>query len=97
VRAPPSFTFVLLGARHFDRLRGDARVRAFLEGAGPAAIGAILGTAVPLTLALRQPWQFAVLAAAAVANFLLRRSVVTTLLGAAMIGAVGVWLGAPLP
>src|SRR4029077_17687698 len=53
----PSFAFVLLGARHFDRLRGNPGVLAFLDGAGPAAIGAILGSAVPLALALSEPWQ----------------------------------------
>ena len=58
----PSFAFVLLGARHFERLRADRRVRAFLDGAGPAAIGAILGSAVPLAAALSEPWQGAVLA-----------------------------------
>ncbi len=49
----PSFLFVLLGAAHFDRLRSSARARAFLNGAGPAAIGTILGVAIPLALALR--------------------------------------------
>jgi hypothetical protein len=43
----PSFAFVLLGARHFDTLRGNARVQAFLTGAGPAVIGAITGSAIP--------------------------------------------------
>ena len=41
------------------------RARAFLDGAGPAAIGAILGSAIPLARALDEPWQYAVLAAAA--------------------------------
>ena len=31
----PSFAFVLLGARHFGRLRDDRRAAAFLGGAGP--------------------------------------------------------------
>ena len=57
----PSFTFVLLGAGRFDRLRQDPRALAFLGGAGPAAIGAIVGSAVPLGLALSEPWQGAVL------------------------------------
>ena len=39
-------------------------MRAFLDGAGPAAIGAILGSAIPLALALSEAWQWAVLAAA---------------------------------
>jgi chromate transporter len=93
----PSFTFVMLGAPHFDRLRDDWRARALLNGAGPAAIGAILGVAVPLALALEQAWQYAILAAAAVVIFALRRSVVTTLIGAGIVGAIAVQLGAPLP
>ena len=39
----PSFVFVLLGGRQFDRVRASDRAQAFLAGAGPAAIGAILG------------------------------------------------------
>ena len=93
----PSFTFVLAGARHFDRLRANPLARAFLAGAGPAAIGAILGAAVPLALALSEPWQLAVLGAAAIALLALRRGVVVTLLGAALAGLVAAQLGAPLP
>jgi chromate transporter len=93
----PSFLFVMLGARHFDRLRADQRVRAFLDGAGPAAIGAILGSAVPLARALAQPWQFAVLAGAAVPLLVLRRGVVPTLLCAGAVGAVVALAGGPLP
>jgi chromate transporter len=93
----PSFSFVLLGASHFDRLRGDTRARAFLNGAGPAAIGAIIGAAVPLALALHQPWQYTVLAAAAIALLPLRRPVVVTLIGAGLVGAIAGQLGAPLP
>jgi chromate transporter len=93
----PSFLFVLFGAPRFDSLRHDVRVRAFLDGAGPAAIGAILGVAIPLALALREPWQFGVLAGAAVVLFAFRRGVVFTLLFAAAAGVVAVQLGAPLP
>ncbi len=93
----PSFSFVLLGARRFDRLRHNARVQAFLGGAGPAAIGAIMGAAIPLALALDEWWQFGVLAGAAVVLFVLRRGVVTTLLLAGAVGLVAGQLGAPLP
>jgi chromate transporter len=93
----PSFAFVLLGARHFDDLRANRRARAFLDGAGPAAIGAILGAAVPLALDLGEAWQYAVLAAAACSLLVLRRSAVVTLLTAGIIGLVAVQLGAPLP
>jgi len=93
----PSFAFILLGAHRFDRLRDNQRVRAFLDGAGPAAIGAILGSAVPLALALTRPWQYAVLAGAAVLLFPLRRGVVLTLLAAGAVGVVLGLAGTPLP
>jgi len=93
----PSFSFVLLGARRFDALRNNIRARAFLGGAGPAAIGAIIGVAIPLALALDEWWQVAVLAGAAVALLVLRRGVVTTLLAAAAAGVVAALVGAPLP
>ncbi len=93
----PSFAFVLLGARRFDALRNNVRVRAFLGGAGPAAIGAIIGVAIPLALALDEWWQFGVLAGAAVSVLVFRRGVVTTLLAAGAVGAVAGLVGAPLP
>src|SRR5258708_14305808 len=58
--APP-FAFVLGGAPHFAALRRNARVQAFLTGAGPSAIGAIAGSTVPLGLRLTRLWQVAVL------------------------------------
>jgi chromate transporter len=93
----PSFSFILIGADRFDRLRRNARVRAFLDGAGPAAIGAILGSAIPLARALSEPWQFAVLAAAAVVLLVLRRGVVVTLVAAGCVGALLGAAGGPLP
>jgi chromate transporter len=93
----PSFIFVCAGARHLQALRQNAAVRAFLDGAGPAAIGAILGVAIPLASALGEPWQLVVLAGAAMLLLVLRRGVVTTLLVAAFVGIVAVQLGAPLP
>ena len=93
----PSFTFVLLGAGRFDRLRGNQRAQAFLSGAGPAAIGAILGSAIPLALALTQIWQYAVLAGAAILLLALRRGVVLTLLAAAAVGVVIGLAGGPVP
>jgi len=83
----PSFAFILFGAHRFDQIRGDHRARAFLDGAGPAAIGAIYGSAIPLTRALTHDWQYAVLAGALILLLLLRRGVVLTLLCA---GAAGV-------
>jgi chromate transporter len=93
----PSFCFVLLGARYFDRIRADHRARAFLDGAAPAAIGAILGSAVALASALSQPWQYAVLAAAAIMLLALKRGVVLTLLTGGAGGIVLAAAGLPLP
>ncbi len=93
----PSFAFVLLGARRFDALRANPRARAFLAGAGPAAIGAILGSAIPLTRAISESWQYGVLAGAAVLLLALRRSVVLTLLCAAAAGTIVVLAGGPIP
>jgi chromate transporter len=93
----PSFWFILIGADRFDRLRANARVRAFLDGAGPAALGAIVGSAVPLAAALQEGWQVAVLAGAAAALLVLRRGVVGTLLLAAAAGLVVALAGGPLP
>ncbi|MBV9208717.1 MAG: chromate efflux transporter [Actinobacteria bacterium] len=93
----PSFVFVLGGARHFSILRASRHAQAFLDGAGPAAIGAILGSAVPLAAALSQPWQYAVLAGAAALLLGLRRGVVFTLLTAAASGLLIALAGGPLP
>ena len=84
----PSFAIVLLGGRYFAQLRGNQRARFFLDGAGPAAIGAILGSAVTLTAELSHPWQYPVLAAALVLLLPLRRGVVLALLTAAAVGVV---------
>ena len=93
----PSFSFVLLGADGFNRLLANRPVRAFLDGAGPAAIGAILGVAIPLARALSEPWQYLVLAGAALLLFLLRRGVVPTLLLAGAAGAIVALAGGQLP
>ena len=93
----PSFSFVLLGARHFDRLRRNPHVLAFLDGAGPGAIGAIIGSAIPLGLALKEPWQAAVLGGAGIALLIARRSVVLTLVLAGAVGASLGLLGAGIP
>jgi chromate transporter len=93
----PSFAFVLLGGARFDRLRGNSHARGFLDGAGPAAIGAILGSAFPLARALQQPWQFAVLGGAGILLLGLRRGAVATLLVAAAAGVLIALAGGPIP
>ena len=93
----PSFAFVLGGARYFSVLRASRYAQLFLDGAGPAAIGAILGSAVLLAGALSQLWQYAVLAGAAVLLLGLKRGVVVTLLAAAATGLGVALAGGPLP
>jgi chromate transporter len=93
----PSFAFVLAGGARFDRLRGNVQARAFLDGAGPAAIGAIFGSAIVLARALTEVWQYGMLAAASILLLALRRGVVVTLLLAGAAGAVVALAGGPLP
>jgi hypothetical protein len=77
-----SFSFILIGGSRFERLRNNDNAQAFLDGAGPAAIGAILGVAIPLAGALHQTWQFVLLALAAVALLAFKRGVVQNVLTA---------------
>ena len=93
----PSFSFILLGGGRFERLRGNHHARAFLDGAGPAAIGAILGSAVTLAGGIDETWQIPVLAAAAVTLLVARRGVVETLVASGGVGAALALAGAPLP
>ncbi|HEV7963427.1 MAG TPA: chromate efflux transporter [Actinoplanes sp.] len=92
----PSFLFVIVGARHFDTLRANATVQAFLIGAGACAIGAIGGSAISLALAIGHLWQWAVLALAAGWVLALRRGVVSALLGSAALGALAALAGFPV-
>ncbi len=93
----PSFAFVLLAGRRFDGLRELPRPRAFLDGAGPAAIGAIAGAAVTLASVLAERWQIAELAAAVIVLLVLNRGVLFTLVTAAAIGVALALAGAPVP
>ena len=92
----PSFLVIALGGDRFRDLRENAAARAFLDGAGPAAIGAIIGAAVPLADALSEPWQVAV-AVAAAAALLLRRAPILVLLAGALCGLLALAAGADMP
>jgi chromate transporter len=92
----PSFAFILGGATHFSALRSNRRAQSFLGGAGPAAVGAIAGAAIPLALAISEAWQVVILVGAFAAIVALRRSVVLTLMAAGVVGAIGAVLGLPL-
>jgi chromate transporter len=91
----PSFCFIIAGAPHFDRLRADTRIQAFLTGAGAAVIGAIAGSAIPLGRELAHLWQLGVLGLAAVWLLALRRGVVPALLAAGVLGVIAVTAGSP--
>jgi chromate transporter len=90
----PSFLFVLAGGPRFDRIRSNALMQSFLTGAGPAVIGAIAGSTIPLGLAFQVPWQIPILAGAFVWLFAVRRGVVTCLALAAAAGLVVALAGA---
>ena len=92
----PSFVFILLGAPRFELLRASATVRGFLAGAGPAAIGGIAGSAVPLGLALGHVWQVGVLAVAAAWLLLAGRGIVGALTASAGLGVLAVFAGMPM-
>ena len=92
----PSFAAVGVFGRRFAQLRESFSARAFLDGAGPAAVGAILGASIPLVRALEEGWQWAVLAAAAIA-LALGRPAFWALAGGAVAGLVAMWAGAAVP
>jgi chromate transporter len=77
--------------RRFDRLRTNPRARAFLDGAGPAAVGAIFGAAVPLAGGIEDAWQYVVLGLAALA-LALGRSAFWVLVGGALAGLLSLAL-----
>ena len=62
----PSFLFVLLGAGRFEELRHRPGPRAFLDGAGPAAVGAIFGAALLLAPQAFSTWWQAIVIVVAV-------------------------------
>jgi chromate transporter len=92
----PSFLFVLVGAPHFEQIRANRSVEAFLTGAGPAVIGAIAGSAIPLGLAFQHLWQIPVLVGALLWLFAARRAVVSGLLFAGGVGVLLAISGVPV-
>ncbi|MCU0258561.1 MAG: chromate efflux transporter [Solirubrobacteraceae bacterium] len=93
----PSFFLILFGHSRFLALRTNVTARAFLDGAGPAAVGAIFGAFVPLASGVDLTWQWVLAGAAGVALLALRTPVAWTLVAAALVGALAAVAGAPLP
>ncbi|HEY5274208.1 MAG TPA: chromate efflux transporter [Acidimicrobiales bacterium] len=92
----PSFLFVLLGGPRFDQIRSNSGIQSFLTGAGPAVIGAIAGSSIPLGLAFQHDSQIPVLAGAVVWLFALRRGVVSGLMFAGGVGVLLALSGVPV-
>jgi len=82
----PSFAFVLGGAKHFENVLKNSKVRAFIDGAAPVAIGLILGSAFLLFRGLEHNWQYGLLALALLAAFVLKRGTVAVISLAAVAG-----------
>ncbi|NNN03462.1 MAG: chromate transporter, partial [Acidimicrobiaceae bacterium] len=93
----PSLLFVVVGGRYFARLRANARAQQFLTGAGASSIGAIAGSAVALATPLRHLWLVGLALLSLVWLVGLRRSTLSALLGAAVLGGLGALFGLPLP
>jgi len=83
----PSFFFVVGGGRHFQAIRVNTKVTAFLRGAGPCVIGAIFGSAVTLASELAHWWQVPVAFLVAAWVFS-KRNTVIALLAAGGVGAL---------
>jgi chromate transporter len=92
----PSFAFVLAGGRHFDQIRANSAAESFFTGAGPAVIGAIAGSAIPLGLSFQHLWQIPMLAGALIWLFVFRRGVVSALLVAGVAGVALALAGVPV-
>jgi chromate transporter len=90
----PSFGFILAGGSRFDKIRTNHSVEHFLTGAGPAVIGAIAGSAIPLGSSLHLLWQIPVVVGAGLWLLLARRSVVVCLVAAGVIGTIVALAGA---
>jgi chromate transporter len=83
----PSLLFVGVGARHLGALRQHRTARAFLDGAGPVATGAIVGAAILLARSCTLAWQWPVLALATALVVIWRRSATWALVAGAL-GAI---------
>ena len=88
----PSFAFVIFGAKYFERIRTNHSATSFLNGAGPAAIGAIIGSAVPLSQGMTEGWQYLIFGTSLVTLVFLRRSIIFTLALASSLGVIFSWL-----
>ncbi|MGB9112115.1 MAG: chromate transporter, partial [Acidimicrobiales bacterium] len=92
----PSFIFVILGGRYFERLRTSRVAQSVLAGAGPCAIGGIAGSAIPLGLGITHIWQIGVLVGGILWLVVFRRQIIVGLLLAAAFGVIAAAGGLPV-
>ena len=93
----PSVLAIAIGGKYFEVVRESDGAQAFLRGGGPASLGAILGSAIPLAMGLDELWQWAVLAVALPA-LVSGRGKLLVVIGAASAAGLIAWaLGAPIP
>src|SRR4029077_3735887 len=93
----PSFAMVLAGAPYFDQLRTRPGPRAFLDGAGPAAVGAIFGAAALLAPQAVKEWWQPLVVVAAVGLAVLGRSSFWILAAGLSLGLLAAAVGFPMP
>jgi chromate transporter len=74
----------------------EVRLQGFRALHGPAAIGAIAGSALPLSLGLRHIWQLGALALAAIWLLGFRKRMIAALVGSGVLGAIAALAGAPV-
>ncbi len=85
----PSFAFIVFGGPRFEALRSHPTAAGFLGGAAPAAMGAIVASAVILAGEMRHLWQVVVFAVLGLVWMVgLRRSPLSGLVAAAVVGGV---------
>jgi chromate transporter len=84
----PSFLIVIAAGSRFKDLLRNESARAFITGAGPAAIGSILGSSFLLGQALVHRWQFGLLAIAVLALLIFKRSTILVLVISGLVGSL---------
>ena len=85
----PSFAFIVFGGPRFEALRSHPTAAGFLGGGAPAAMGAIVASAVILAGEMRHLWQVVVFAVLGLVWMVgLRRSPLSGLVAAAVVGGV---------
>jgi len=90
----PSFVFVFIGSAFMQRFERSLRIQAAFKGINAAAVGAVLGSCIPLSrVALTSAFPLLLFAAALIAMLRYETGFVKILAGSAMLGLASTWLG----